>query len=115
MAGASLDGGGTNELQPYEQQNGQSIWRNLVRRRYGGDLQGILDKLDYLQDLGITALYLNPVFQSPSHHKYDGMVYHHVDCTLGPDPQGDQALMTQEDPPTRPPGCGRPPTNWRWD
>ena len=38
---------------------------------YGGDLQGIIDKLDYLQDLGIEALYLNPIFVSPSSHKYD--------------------------------------------
>ncbi|MCB9100320.1 MAG: alpha-glucosidase C-terminal domain-containing protein [Anaerolineales bacterium] len=94
------------ELQPYEQANGQNIVFNLVRRRYGGDLQGIIDQLDYLQDLGITALYLNPVFQSPSHHKYDGVVYHHIDGTLGPDPEGDKTLMAQEDP-------GDPAT-WVW-
>jgi cyclomaltodextrinase / maltogenic alpha-amylase / neopullulanase len=86
------------ELQPYERENGQSLWWNLVRRRYGGDLQGIIDKLDYLQDLGITALYLNPVFESPSHHKYDGTLYHHIDHTLGPDPAGDRALMAREEP-----------------
>ncbi len=38
---------------------------------YGGDLQGIHEKLDYLEDLGVTALYFNPVFESPSNHKYD--------------------------------------------
>ena len=42
-----------------------------VREFYGGDLQGILDKLDYLQELGIEAIYLNPIFVSPSNHKYD--------------------------------------------
>ena len=94
------------ELLPYEQQNGQGVWVNLVRRRYGGDLQGILDKLDYLQDLGITAIYLNPVFESPSHHKYDGALYHHIDCTLGPDPQGDKALIAQEELDD--------PATWRW-
>ena len=94
------------ELQPYEQANGQGIWVNLIRRRYGGDLQGILDKLDYLQDLGITALYLNPVFESPSHHKYDGTLYHHIDRTLGRDPAGDKALMAQEDP--------ADPATWQW-
>lgn len=93
-------------LQPYECRNGRSIWWNLVRRRYGGDLQGILDKLDYLQDLGVTALYLNPVFESPSHHKYDGTLYRHIDRTLGPDPQGDLALMAQEDP--------ADPATWVW-
>lgn len=93
-------------LQPYEQENGQGINFNLVRRRYGGDLQGIIDKLDYLQDLGITAIYLNPVFESPSHHKYDGKVYHHIDRTLGPDPAGDKALMDREDP--------GDPSTWTW-
>jgi len=38
---------------------------------FGGDLKGIIDNLDYLSDLGINALYLNPVFQAPSNHKYD--------------------------------------------
>ena len=94
------------ELQPYEAANGQGFVYNAVRRRYGGDLQGILDKLDYLQDLGVTALYLNPIFDSPSHHKYDGLVYHHVDRTLGPDPLGDRALMAKEDP--------ADPATWVW-
>ena len=58
-------------LQPYEATNGQGFFFNAVRRRYGGDLQGILDKLHYLQDLGVTSLYLNPIFESSSHHKYD--------------------------------------------
>ena len=39
-------------------------------RRYGSDLQGIIDKLNYLKDLGVNAIYLNPVFESPSIHKY---------------------------------------------
>ncbi len=93
-------------LQPYEATNGQGFFFNAVRRRYGGDLQGILDKLDYLQDLGVTALYLNPIFESPSHHKYDGLLYHHIDRTLGPDPEGDRALMATEDP--------ADPTTWVW-
>jgi len=59
------------ELLPYEKKNGKDIWFNLQRRRYGGDLQGIIDKLDYLKELGIGAIYLNPVFWSPSSHKYD--------------------------------------------
>ena len=50
-----------------------------VREFYGGDLQGILDHLDYLCDLGIDVLYLNPIFVSPSNHKYDIQDYDYVD------------------------------------
>ena len=50
---------------------------------YGGDLQGIIDKLDYLQDLGIETLYLNPIFVSPSNHKYDTQDYSHIDPHFG--------------------------------
>ncbi len=78
----------------------------VQRRRYGGDLQGILDRLDYLQGLGINAIYLNPVFDSPSSHKYDGMSYHHIDPNFGPDPAGDRKLMAEEDP--------GDPSTWVW-
>ena len=50
-----------------------------VREFYGGDLQGVLDHLDYLRDLGVDALYLNPIFVSPSNHKYDIQDYDYVD------------------------------------
>lgn len=50
---------------------------------HGGDLQGIIEKLDYLEDLGIEVLYLNPAFASPSNHKYDVQDYDHVDPHLG--------------------------------
>ncbi len=53
-----------------------------VRRFYGGDLQGIWDKLDYLQDLGVEVLYLNPIFVSPSNHKYDVQDYDYIDPHL---------------------------------
>ncbi len=55
---------------------------------HGGDLLGIVDKLDYLQTLGITALYLNPVFASASNHGYHTYDYLHVDPLLG----GNEAL-----------------------
>ncbi len=42
-----------------------------VRNFYGGDLKGVWDKLDYLQDLGVEVIYFNPLFVSPSNHKYD--------------------------------------------
>lgn len=54
-----------------------------VWRFYGGDLQGIWNKLDYLQNLGVEVLYLNPIFVSPSNHKYDSQDYDYVDPHLG--------------------------------
>lgn len=100
-------GGDWFELQPWEKQNGEpELWKHLLRRRYGGDLQGIIDQLPYLKSLGVTALYLNPVFDSPSLHKYDGASYHHIDPNFGPDPAGDRALMAQENP--------RDPATWVW-
>ncbi|NDJ60950.1 MAG: hypothetical protein GYB67_07485 [Chloroflexi bacterium] len=50
---------------------------------YGGDLQGIIDRLDYLQGLGVTALYLNPIFESPSNHKYDTTDFLQIDDNFG--------------------------------
>ncbi len=50
---------------------------------YGGDLQGIIDKLDYLENLGVGMLYLNPIFVSPSNHKYDIQDYEHIDPHFG--------------------------------
>lgn len=50
-----------------------------VREFFGGDLQGVLDHLDYLEDLGVDVLYLNPIFVSPSNHKYDIQDYDYVD------------------------------------
>jgi glycosidase len=63
---------------------------------YGGDLQGIIDKLDYLQDLGVTTLYLNPIFESPSNHKYDTTNYEQVDDNFG-DLATFQALIAELD------------------
>lgn len=54
-----------------------------VRCFYGGDLQGVMNKLDYLQDLGVEVIYLNPIFVSPSNHKYDIQDYDYVDPHFG--------------------------------
>lgn len=95
------------KLQAYEKANGEpELWKHMLRRRYGGDLQGVINKLDYLQDLGITAIYLNPVFQSPSLHKYDSESYHHIDPNFGPDPEGDRKLIATENP--------LDPSTWVW-
>lgn len=55
---------------------------------YGGDLKGVLQKIPYLKELGVTAVYLNPIFTAPSNHKYDCIDYFHVDPHFG----GDAAL-----------------------
>lgn len=95
------------ERQPYELKNAEDdIAVHLLRRRYGGDLQGILDKLDYIESLGVNAIYLNPIFDSPSLHKYDGASYHHIDPNFGPDPIGDRKLIQQENP--------LDPKTWVW-
>jgi len=78
----------------------------LQYRRYGGDLQGVLDKLDYLQNLGINAIYLNPINDAPSLHKYDARNYRHVDVNFGPDPEGDIKIMQSENP--------ADPATWQW-
>ena len=54
-----------------------------VREFYGGDLQGVSEKLDYLQELGVDVIYFNPLFVSPSNHKYDIQDYDHIDPHLG--------------------------------
>lgn len=94
------------KLQPWETTTGEGFYWETGLRRYGGDLQGVMDKLDYLQDLGITALYFNPLFEAPSLHKYDATMYHHIDNNFGPDPQGDRAIWAQEDP--------ADPATWQW-
>jgi cyclomaltodextrinase / maltogenic alpha-amylase / neopullulanase len=94
------------ERQDYEKDAPIPFHHLVQRRRYGGDLQGIIEKIDYLQELGINAIYLNPVFDSPSSHKYDGMSYHHIDPNFGPDPDGDRKLIAGEDP--------GDPSTWVW-
>ena len=72
------------KLQPWEKANGHSFYRYSDVRRYGGDLQGVIDHLNYLKELGITAIYFNPLFESPTLHKYDTGMYHHIDNNFGP-------------------------------
>ena len=92
--------------EPWAAATGKDFYGTVQFRRYGGDLQGLLDQLDYLQDLGVTALYLNPVNDAPSLHKYDARNYHHVDRNFGPDPRGDEARTAAEDP--------MDPATWVW-
>ncbi|MEZ4509143.1 MAG: alpha-amylase family glycosyl hydrolase [Eubacteriales bacterium] len=50
---------------------------------FGGDCNGIREKLDYLASLGVTTIYLNPIFESASNHRYDTADYHHIDPIFG--------------------------------
>ncbi|TXF87609.1 DUF3459 domain-containing protein [Neolewinella aurantiaca] len=74
-------------------------------RRYGGDLQGVLDKMDYLDSLGVTAIYFRPLNDAPSLHKYDARNWRHIDVTFGPDPAGDKEIIASEIPDD--------PTTWK--
>ena len=70
----------------WEKKLGGNVRDHLYERRYGGDIQGIIDRLDYIKELGVGAIYLNPVFEAVSLHKYDGSSFHHIDVNFGPDP-----------------------------
>ena len=72
-------------------------------RHYGGDIQGIQEELPYLRTLGVTCLYLNPVFKSPSIHKYDTTDYVHVDNEFGLPGDAAETAGETEDPAT-----------WKW-
>ena len=94
------------KLQPWEVKTGNDFYWNSGVRRYGGDIQGIINKLDYLKNLGINAIYLNPMFESPSSHKYDATMYHHIDDNFGPDPKKDKEMWAKENP--------GDPSTWQW-
>ncbi|CUB20774.1 Intracellular maltogenic amylase [Bacillus subtilis] len=61
---------------------------------FGGDLQGMIDKLDYLEDLGVNGVYLTPIFSAPSNHKYDTLDYYSIDPHFG-DPKLFRTLVSQ--------------------
>ena len=73
-----------------------------VRNFYGGDLEGVRRKLDYLKDLGIEAIYFNPLFVSPSNHKYDTQDYDHIDPHFGKIVTDEGELLSPDDEDARP-------------
>lgn len=90
----------------WEKQRGPDFYEHGVfDRRYGGDLAGVLEKLDYLERLGVEVIYFNPLFYARSLHKYDGNTFHHIDPHFGPDPEGDLAIMAEET---------SAPATWKW-
>lgn len=93
-------------LQPWEKVPGRDFYGAAVQRRYGGDLQGIFERLDYLQSLGVNLLVLGPVFEAPSARHTDSVYWHHVDNNLGPDPEGDRLAWATENP--------ADPLTWKW-
>ncbi|MBL1212474.1 MAG: glycoside hydrolase family 13 protein [Ignavibacteriae bacterium] len=92
--------------QPYEEKLDYNFYQINGLRRYGGDLQGVIDQLDYLKELGINAIYFNPVFEASSHHKYDATMYRHIDNNFGTEPDKDEEIWEGENP--------LDPATWQW-
>jgi cyclomaltodextrinase len=92
------------KLQPWELNQSNYFYDVVFQRRYGGDLAGVINKLDYLKKLGIGGIYFNPVFEAKSLHKYDGSSYHHIDDNFGSNPTADKKRLEEanetEDPAT---------------
>ncbi len=82
-------------LQPWEREISDRFYDVVYQRRYGGDLLGVTEKLDYLKSLGIDGIYFNPIFEAHSLHKYDGASYHHIDDNFGPAPLADRRRITE--------------------
>lgn len=94
------------EQEEWAKKSGKTFQHTVQMRRFGGDLQGVFDRIPHLKALGINAVYFNPLNDAPSLHKYDARSYHHIDVHLGPDPLGDMKIMAAENP--------ADPATWRW-
>ena len=76
----------------------QSFYKYFVfDRHYGGDLQGLQEQLPYLKSLGVNAIYLNPIFQASTHHKYNATDFRHIDEHYGAGEPDFAETMAQED------------------
>lgn len=86
------------------------LYHVVYDRRYGGDLRGVVDKLDEIKDLGVTAIYLNPIFEAESLHKYDASDYRHIDTAFArPGAAGPFDTKWQPDPAET-----DDPATWKW-
>ncbi|MCP4835629.1 MAG: DUF3459 domain-containing protein [Phycisphaera sp.] len=95
------------EPSPWEGADGQTFYEYFIfDRHYGGDLQGLKQKLPYLKDLGVDAIYLNPVFQAATHHKYDATDYRHIDQHFGAGGDDFEKTIAREDL--------ADPSTWTW-
>ncbi len=81
------DWGGTPSFRPNE--NGKVLNNDF----FGGNLKGIQSKLSYLKDLGVTTLYLNPIFEAASNHRYDTSDYMKIDAFLGSERDFDELVQ----------------------
>lgn len=90
----------------WEQRVGPSFYDFATKRRYGGDLVGMVNKLDYLKELGVDVIYFNPVFDARTMHKYDAAHYRHIDRFFGTNPAKDTKIIESEDP--------ADPLTWQW-
>lgn len=83
--------------EPYDPNRNPEWYGTYNCTFFGGDLQGVQEKLDYLQELGVTTIYFNPIFDSPSNHKYDGRDYRQIDENLAivGDPKASNAFFEQ--------------------
>jgi cyclomaltodextrinase / maltogenic alpha-amylase / neopullulanase len=96
--------------EPLEPRQGGPLFHVVWDRRYGGDLQGVVEKLDYLADLGVTAIYFNPVFEADSMHKYDATDFRHIDDNFGTPAEAGRVPETFE----APTDGGADPAKWKW-
>lgn len=73
---------------------GTEPWGGIPTREnfFGGDLEGVIQKLDYVKDLGCNAIYLNPIFKARTNHRYDTQDYFQIDPALGDDATFDQLV-----------------------
>ncbi len=79
-AGATLDEDWENGIPQYAKKVGDPLSNDVF---FGGNLWGVIEKLDYLESLGVTVLYLSPIFESASNHRYDTANYEEIDALLG--------------------------------
>ncbi len=90
----------------WEGKDGQTFYQFFAFARfYGGDFAGIEEKLAYLKELGVNAIYLTPIFEAPSYHKYDLASYIHVDDDLGVKGSYEQATKNED---------LLNPASWQW-
>ena len=91
-------------FRPTEREKEEGFYMVIWDRMFGGDLTGVREKLSYLSDLGITAIYFNPVFESNTHHKYDADCFIHIDDNFYE--KGDIAKIKGEEM--------ADPDTWQW-
>ena len=78
--GATLNEDWDNGIPQYAEVAGEALSNDVF---FGGNLWGVVEKLDYLQSLGVTVLYLSPLFEAASNHRYDTADYEKIDALLG--------------------------------